>query len=452
MKKHINSLYIQIRKVKIIMIFICILFANKTYSQWSSVGGGMDYNVYTLFVDSVNNELYAGGSFTTAGGIPAGHIAKWDGTNWYDLAGGIGDDLSEAITSICFYNGEIYAAGLFDSAGGNPANNIAKWDGISWSNVGNGFNRTIYSIVTHNGDLYALGDFDSSGTNAVSNIAKWDGTNWVDVGGGTDFPVLTGCSFNNELYIGGFFLNAAGVNAPRIAKWDGINWAPVGGGFNNYVRKIYVFNGELYAGGDFTLGSGNISVKYISKLVNNVWQALPYPTGGGIYNTIRDFVNFNGDLYITGRFTSVPYIGKFNGTNYNSLGSGLSYVGESMAVYNNELYVGGYFSSAVGVPLTNCIAKWNPTVGEFENLISHPSVGPNPFINNTVFYLPNSKYSECNLMIYDVVGNLVRSELIAETKEYKFERRNLVVGVYLYSIVNVNKSIISNGKLVIVDQ
>jgi hypothetical protein len=65
--------------------------------------------------------------------------------------------------------------------------------------------------------------------------------------------------------------------------------------------------------------------------------------------------------------------------------------------------------------------------------------------------LPKNKYSQCNLIIYDLLGNLVRSELIVETDEHKFERGHLVAGVYLYSIVNVNKSIISNGKLVIVD-
>jgi hypothetical protein len=214
---------------------------------------------------------------------------------------------------------------------------------------------------------------------------------------------------------------------------------------------VYVYNDTLYLGGDFTSTLNGFQVKHITKLVANSWQILTYPTGGGIYNTIRDFIDFNGELYVTGRFTSVPYIGKFNGTNYNSLGSGLSYVGESMAVYNNELYVGGYFSSAIGVPLTNCIAKWNPTVGEFENISPSIAVGPNPFSNYTVFQLPSSKKSERNLLVFDLLGNLVREEKIGFENEYRFNRENLVAGVYVYSIYNVNGSLEKSGKLVIVN-
>ena len=37
--------------------------------------------------------LYAGGGFTTAGGVPANYIAKWDGSAWSALGSGMdGDD------------------------------------------------------------------------------------------------------------------------------------------------------------------------------------------------------------------------------------------------------------------------------------------------------------------------------------------------------------------------
>jgi hypothetical protein len=440
------------KALKYLFLISLVCFANKTYSQWSSVGGGMNSNVYAMTVDTVNNELYVGGWFTTAGGIPAGHIAKWDGTNWYEIGGGIGDDFSTAVSCLSFFNGNLYVGGLFDSVGGVEVNNIAMWDGVSWSNVGDGFNRPVYSIVNHNGDLYAVGEFDSSGTNAVNNIAKWDGSNWVDVGGGTDYSILTACSFNNELYIGGAFIYAGGVFSNGIAKWDGTSWSSVGGvGFNNWIRKVYVYNDTLYLGGDFTSTLNGVQVKHITKLVANSWQVLPYPTGSGIYNTIRDFIDFNGELYVTGRFTSVPYIGKFNGTNYYSLGSGLTYTGECLEVYNNELYVGGYFSSAVGVANTAGIAKWNPTVGVFENISTSITVGPNPFSNYTIFQLPSSKKSERNLLVYDLLGNLVREVQIGFETEYRFNRENLVAGVYLYRIVDEYGSIEINGKLVIVD-
>ena len=45
--------------------------------------------VYALAADGAGN-LYAGGSFTAAGGVSANDVAKWDGTAWTPLGSGIG--------------------------------------------------------------------------------------------------------------------------------------------------------------------------------------------------------------------------------------------------------------------------------------------------------------------------------------------------------------------------
>ena len=42
--------------------------------------------------------LYAGGDFTTAGGVPANHIAKWNGSAWSALGSGI--DGAELVRSM----------------------------------------------------------------------------------------------------------------------------------------------------------------------------------------------------------------------------------------------------------------------------------------------------------------------------------------------------------------
>lgn len=46
-------------------------------STWTTVGNGMNGSVYAVAYDSTNDILYAGGDFTTAGGITAECIAKW---------------------------------------------------------------------------------------------------------------------------------------------------------------------------------------------------------------------------------------------------------------------------------------------------------------------------------------------------------------------------------------
>ena len=44
-------------------------------------------HVYALAVSGTN--LYAGGDFTTAGGVSANYIAKWDGSAWSALGSGM---------------------------------------------------------------------------------------------------------------------------------------------------------------------------------------------------------------------------------------------------------------------------------------------------------------------------------------------------------------------------
>ena len=74
------------------------------------------------------------------------------------------------------YNGEIYVGGIFSNAGGVPANNIAKWNGTSWSAVGTGTNDAVNDFAIFNGELYVVGGFTTAGGISANRIAKWDGT------------------------------------------------------------------------------------------------------------------------------------------------------------------------------------------------------------------------------------------------------------------------------------
>jgi len=94
-------------------------------TQWQQVGEGLNDTVWTIYVDSLTNKLYAGGAFTQTGlGIQAKHLAEWTGTNWQEVGGGTNSDV------FCLYSKDsnLYIGGLFTQVGtGISANHIACW-------------------------------------------------------------------------------------------------------------------------------------------------------------------------------------------------------------------------------------------------------------------------------------------------------------------------------------
>jgi hypothetical protein len=78
--------------------------------------------VEALGIDASGN-LYAGGFFWNAGGVPVNHIAKWDGTNWSALGSGV----SYTVYSLAIdTTGYLYLAGMFGTAGGKVSPYIAR--------------------------------------------------------------------------------------------------------------------------------------------------------------------------------------------------------------------------------------------------------------------------------------------------------------------------------------
>src|SRR6476620_1794153 len=84
-------------------------------------------------------DVYIGGDFTSIGNVLATDIAKWDGQNWSALGSGMNASGQAFVYRMAIAaNGDVYAGGQFTSAGGVSATNIARWNGAAWSSLGLG--------------------------------------------------------------------------------------------------------------------------------------------------------------------------------------------------------------------------------------------------------------------------------------------------------------------------
>jgi len=220
-----------------------------------------------------------GGSFTNAYDFPGfgtlvNRIARWDGSTWWDLGGGV----SGGVGAIAAANGILYVGGSFTNAGGNTANRIARWDGANWSSLGNGaangVSSTVSAILVDGADVYVGGSFTTAGGVTAPGIAKWDGSNWSSLGQGMFYTstasVRSLAKIGSYLYATGNFTNAGGAMlAHSISRWDGAQWEALGSGIGNMTgatrgNVLLAWDNDLFVGGIFEDAGGGDS-GYIAR-------------------------------------------------------------------------------------------------------------------------------------------------------------------------------------------
>ena len=135
--------------------------------------------------------LYAGGRFTTASGVGASRIARWNGVEWMPVPGINGEEGLAGINAVLVQHIYVmdpgpggkpmmYISGNFRRAGGNPGSfNITTWDGDVWRKVGTGFPEGGWSYafaVFDDGSgpaLYTGGSFSMPGGVFSKSFAEW---------------------------------------------------------------------------------------------------------------------------------------------------------------------------------------------------------------------------------------------------------------------------------------
>ena len=367
-------------------------------TAWSAVGSGMGGHFIAAYDPScvttlamAGSDLYAGGHFTTAGGVTATNIAKWNGSGWSALNLGVGGgpNAEPNVTALAVSGNELYVGGIFTVAtvAGGQAYCIAKWDGSNWSAVGSGVDggapgtfTQVSALAVAGGNIYAGGNFTMAGGATANNFAWWNGNSWTAMGSGLggsppgEYPNISALAVSgNDVYIGGNFTTVGSNAVNHIAKWNGSGWSGLGFGVNSDVYALAVSGSNIYAGGNFTTatnGNGTaVTVKCITKWDGNSWSALGSGMGA-LYGSpsVSALAVSSNSLYVGGNFTAAGggaanYVAKWNGSSWTNLASGLNGGVSALAVSGSNVFAGGYFTSAANTAgvwfAVNSIARWN---------------------------------------------------------------------------------------------
>jgi hypothetical protein len=117
---------------------------------WSALDNGLYFSgssniPFVRAICGYNGNIYAGGYFGNAGaGMTVSSIAKWNGSAWSQCGAGVGGTYPY-VYSLGGYNG-LYVGGSFTTAGGVSANKIAKWNDGSTVNIENNYFKNDFAI------------------------------------------------------------------------------------------------------------------------------------------------------------------------------------------------------------------------------------------------------------------------------------------------------------------
>ncbi len=285
--------------------------------------------VFSLIMNG--NSLYAAGAFTTIKGIANNYIAKIDKVTgaailWNAQSNGI-------IRSLTLALDQLIVGGDFTTIGGQSRNYLASLDTnyVQASTWNPNPNNKIYKVYAVNSKLYVGGDFT-----VISGVNKSKG---------------------------------AGFTLPSFSI-DGYDF-----GADGRIHDLFLYNNTLYAAGQFTKIGGSISLRYLAALnpLNAIAKSFNAHVTGGVVNSINVS---NNNLIIGGNFSilglsnrsclaQVDLItGVANSWNPNIIGEKtISPSVYALGVFGNTIYAGGTFYS-VGAVYRNNAAAIDATTGQ----------------------------------------------------------------------------------------
>ena len=413
------------RKLLIVPISFCLLVGVLGSDAWAGVNGwdhvgnggsattpSLDGSVYALHADGT--DLYVGGTFTHAGGVPATHLARWDGSQWSGFTGLNGD-----VHAIAVANGKVYVGGVFTNAGGDPnADFLAVWNGSNWASFcsstgGPPITASVQALQVLGNTLYIGGSFANGGGLAAADflvgcdLTTGAASSTVASDGGMTGSVLALTAAGGTLYAGGAFINVGGNLAiDHVGAYDG-SWhsmgtgpSPGGGPIDSFVRSLASDGTNVYVGSDSLNIGGVAAADHVAKWNGSAWSAM----GSSYFSTTTfiyalavsgPFVFAGGSFQNESGDPLADQIVYWDGVSWHHLGSNGAgngpYIGttDALATVGTRVYTGGNFTSAGGDTLAEGIAR--SPIQQPDAQIGTSATGP--FTGNGIYSATASKES-----------------------------------------------------------
>ncbi len=361
-------------------------------NQWTLIQGlGQSHNEFlpgsVSGFEVINGRLYVTGNFTRSGSSFAVNVAEWDinKASWSILDDGSGKQgiHDGFIYSLKNIRDTIYAGGSFSVAGGVYARNIARWTGNGWQPVGqnfeNGIRGSVYILLPDKNTLYVGGYFGTAGSAAAFHVARWDGKQWspvgIGVGGVSGACVNALARMGDYLYVAGYFSVVGdeenyALPANSIARFN-LNterWETLGRGIEyvygipGKVNALVAHENKLFVVGEFH-SADDKNYDNVAVLTDNKWSGIDGFNDIGIEGRVNTMKIINGEILIGGQLkpdNEGPTYGilKWEGKKWTPVGETSTLEGEDLFVhdiepYKNGFIAGGHFALAGNKPVNN---------------------------------------------------------------------------------------------------
>ena len=399
-----------------------------TSSQgWSALGTGMPNGTVFQVAPASNGMVYAGGTFTSAGGVTNTlAIAQWNPTvsAWQAVGGGLASlQNNRSVYAVAHdpTRNLVFVGGSFDDVvepnlGTLPRQDFAIWNvsNSTWNEPRGGrFNPASVAgveeiAVMPSGEVYVGGDFRLAGDLTGNGFFRRTTTpTMAGVGGGitlngNSLGIVNGMVSDggNGVVIGGQFdkVNGTATAANRVARWDGTAWSAFGaansGPFDGLVAAVATTSGRVFIGGNFSkVQNAGTDVPGTTGVA--MWNGTQWVSIGSMVGSVIEELRVIGNyVYAGGQFVSIGGVVAMNIARYNlSTGTweavthecfnGVNGVVRSIVdtgLGDGSIYVGGGFTDAGGVTTADRIAKYTPSsVGCNNVVLPPPTEAPSDF-------------------------------------------------------------------------